>query len=60
MFLECWLQYGGFFAGKGSFDEPSKERMRSVGAGFEFGVSLGGDEERMSWYLNHFHQSVVW
>lgn len=41
------------------FHKTFEQRMGLVGAGLEFRVGLGGDEEGMLLQLDHFHQHAV-
>ena len=40
-------------------DEASEQRMRSVGSGFEFGMKLHADVERVILDLHRLYQSAV-
>ena len=44
------------------FNKSGEKRMRVKGVGFEFGVKLRPQKERMffPWKLGNFHQNAIW
>ena len=40
-------------------DEAFEERMRPVGLALEFGMELAGEEKRVFFDLDHFHEFAV-